>query len=158
MSLNRTISDLIVKKIRIKRKSGSSWINVLSQKPRSSHYYRIEVDFGNKDGRITWPEEKYRKDNVDVRIVAMGFYHNDRYYRKTQIVFYKDNTYSTPVSGDKFRTRFLFNEYATTNADSRLYAYFRVTTDIPYTFKKLKWNNGVYGSVRNKHWKKKFTS
>src|SRR5262249_48910952 len=53
--------------------SGTGWIDVGPGGITADTSYRLDVVFGNAGGRISWDDEQYRKDNVNVRIVGLGF-------------------------------------------------------------------------------------
>jgi hypothetical protein len=159
MSLNQTVADLKVKTVTVKKKSGSSWI-----KPPESHFvggacYRLDLAFGNTGGQISYTDEQYRKDNVDIRVVAMGFMvGSDKYEEKTKLVFYTDSTYRTQVPSPRYRTSFSFNKYETTYADSLLTAYFKLASNVSHrAITTFRWDLGIYASVRNRVWRKSYS-
>jgi hypothetical protein len=152
MSANRLITDLGVKSLSIKERQGASWVNAIN--PKANTDYKVEIIFGNMNGSIIWDDEQYRKDNVELRLVALGFFQITRYKYKEEIVFYTNSSYSTEVSGTKYRTTFKISKFETTAADVLFEGYFRVKINIPSIFGFLKWDCGTYGSVRNRHWKK----
>lgn len=159
MSLNRTVTDLKVKSVTVKKKSGTSWISPPEPWFVGGERYRLDLVFGNMDGRLIWPDEQYRKDNVDIRVVAMGFYIGPKQYQeKTKLVFYTNSNYSTEVTGTKYHTSFFFEHYETVYADSLLTAYFKLASSVtqrPLTL--FRWNIGIYASVRDRVWRKPFS-
>ncbi len=159
MSLNRTVRDLKVKSIKVEKFFGGSWI-----KPTESFFlpgmkYRLVVGFGNTGGRIVWDDERYRKDNVDIRIVAMGFPYRGAYYHKTKIVFYTGPSFSTQVSGAKYRTSFFADTFETTYADNYFYAAFKVKPGITSrAITTFRWSTGIYAGVRDRVWRKEYST
>jgi hypothetical protein len=159
MSLNRTVSDLKVKTVTVRKKSGSSWVSPPEPFFVADARYRLELIFGNVDGRISWPDEQYRKDNVEVRVIAKGFHVGPQtYQQKTKLVFYTNSNYSTQVTGTKYRTSFFFEQYKTTYADSLLIAYFKMASGVsPLPITLFRWDIGIYASVRDWVWRKPFS-
>ena len=156
MSLNRTVSDLKVKRITIQRKYGNSWRSPSDRKIHPGVKFRLNVDFGNTGGMINWDDEQYRKDNVQIRIVCRGFLMNSGEYKlKNNIKFYKDETFTELVpTPNKYRTAINIDTYETHHADCRFYCYLMFDQGTPsYWASKLKWKCGIYASVRNRKWR-----
>lgn len=152
MSLNRTLRDFIVKGVKIKVRSGSSWVSPSPAIPKAGEKYRLEVLCGNASGRISWGNEgDYNKVMLQIKVVAKGF----RNVQQDKIEFYRDSSFSRKILGNtKYRTSFELPEYKPTHADSvtHLYLMFKPGV-VQYPLYWLQWDVGVYGAVRNHHWK-----
>lgn len=161
MSLNRTVSDLKVKKIMIQRKSGSRWVSLPRDKRiRVNTRYRLAVDFGNTGGKVQWSDEQYRKDKLNIRVVGLGFMLSSGSYKfRNKIQFYTDKNFTAKVTGAKYRTSFYIDTFETTHSDARFYAYLMFDAGTPsYNANKLRWDCGIYASVRNRVWRKRYTA
>jgi hypothetical protein len=159
MTLNRTVSDLKVKTVKVKKRSGSSWITPPEPWFVANQRYRLDLLFGNTDGKIAYPDEQYRKDNVEIRVLAKGFHVGPQKYKeKTKLIFYTNSNYSTKVSGTKYLTIFKFEQYKTVYADSLLMAYFKMSSGITaLPIPLFRWDIGIYASVRDWVWRKPFS-
>ncbi len=156
MSANRTVADLAVKSIVARKRGGNSWV-----RPPEAYFvpgvpYKLEVVFGNTGGRIQWQDEQYRKDNVDIRIVAMGFGGTSH---KDKVEFFVDQTLTTKKPAPTYRTTFHLDQFETTNADVQFEAYFEMASGTPTSrITTFRWDVGIYASVRDKVWRKPYTS
>lgn len=162
MSLNRLLTDWIVKKASLKVKVGNSW-----QRPNGpadpNAKYRLEVHVGNANGRISWGGEgDYNKVMLSVRIVPVGFKVGNSYVEKYRVTFYTNSSFSKKVHSDRaknYRTSFTMPEYKPTHADSLQYLYLKFENNTPQvSLSKLRWSFGIYGAVRNHYWKARNTS
>ncbi len=156
MALNQLVTDLKVKSVTVKKKVGNSWV-----RPPESHFisgvqYKLELVFGNANGMISYTDEQFRKDNVDIRVCGMGFKVGSLFVERTKLVFYTNSTFTTQVSGgDKTRTSYFFPTYQTVYADSLLNFYFKMAAGVSTkTITSFSWDMGIYASVRNRVWRK----
>ncbi len=153
MSANRTVSDFKVKSIKVQMRVGRGWRKPTRPTFDPGRLYRLKISVGNADGRIRYADEQFRKDNVDVRVVAKGF-RMSGYHSRSKIEFYEDATFQDVVPGAKYRTSFQYPQYETHHADSVAYAYFRVKSGVArFPILLFKWDVGVYASVRNRRWR-----
>lgn len=151
MANDQLVSDLDVKSLVVKKQSGSNWAS-----PPESHFvvgacYRLDALFGNSDGRISYPEAKYQKQNVEIRVVAKGFGVFGVYTGKEHVQFYKAQDFTEIVNGPGHRTTFTLPVFDTTNADVLLCAYMKVNAASPIHV--LVWDVGIYAAVRDFAWR-----
>jgi len=158
MSLNRTVADLMVKSVTVTTWNGSRWITPPEKYFVSGARYRLKFYFGNTGPKVKWADQQYRKENVDIRVVPMGFHYKKQYYDKTKITFYTDSTFSKQVQNPKYRTSHHLPIFETHNADVAFCSYFKPSSGIRrWPIRKFRWDMGIYASVRNRKWRKLFT-
>jgi hypothetical protein len=148
---NKAVADLRVRSIRILRLDQGGYRPPPERFFAPGFSYKLEAAIGNAAPPITYPDGRYRKDQVQVRIVGRGFRIGDRFFDQAALTFYTNSTFSTPVSGDRFQISFAFAQpFGTSDPDRELEAYFRFGPSVrqrPIT--DWVWQPGVYASVRD---------
>jgi hypothetical protein len=156
MANNMTVADLGVKSLALKRRSGSSWVNAGGGAVIAGTQYKLEITFGNMAVKITYDDEQYRKDLVNIRIVGMGFKAGNSYFDKSKIVFYTNGSYSTPVAYSE-KSRLICNlaSFEPHHSDVLFVGHLKFAPGVgARPGSSLAWDCGIYASVRNRVWRK----
>jgi len=162
MSLNRTLQDFVVKKAKIEVRVGNKWEKPL-RPPEVGKKYRLSVTCGNANGMINWGTERdYNKVQLQIRVVPMGFKSGSSFKGYQKVEFYTNSSFSQVIPANPpsktYRTDFTLPEYKPTHADTVTYLYLKFKPNVPnISFSKLRWTFGIYGAVRNHHWKQRYT-
>ena len=93
---------------------------------------------------------------LEVRVLAIGFkIFNTHPVGNENIEFDTNLSFPQVVSGShKYRAKVNLPEYAPTHSDCLTYLYPKLKSNIPAVkLSGLKWTFGIYGAVRNHHWK-----